>query len=227
MLDLATFTKLKTLDDFQVMEAPLAMRELPEMVLPSVEQRVLRMLVKPKYSVLPEVPLELNWLRRQINWIMADDLELTGISNSWCYVTVRHGIPQDDADTWHLDGGSLRVELIPERNYVWTSDGFQYKTGPVQFPDDFDPVRQDMFTHIGKQLKDAEIKETEGGVWNLLTPFCFHRRRPGTKHRTFIRVTFPDIEIRDCNNTQNPLLPTEAFGRDPVRSFRDKLLRTE
>ncbi len=42
-------------------------------------------------------------------------------------------------------------------------------------------------------------------------------------NRTFVRVCFTDIEARDINNTQNPVLPAYAFERNPVKTFRNNL----
>jgi len=124
--------------------------------------------------------------------------------------------------TGHFDGASLRVELIPERNYVWVdSYPFEYKMGRVDFPDDFDPVRQDLFSYAEDALRDEEVHVAKENHWYLLSPFVFHRRTPESngKNRVFIRVSFIDIEVRDMLCTQNPLLPTQAC-RNP---FRDKL----
>lgn len=217
--------KLKELSDFEIMEAPVHEfgLENPGYGMPAGQQ-VLRMLVKTKYDNAFRIPGQLQWLTREIRQALTLDRAATGIENSWCYVTVRDGVPTDDADAWHLDGASLRTELIPERNYVWTSDGFQYKTGEVAFPEDFDPVRHDLFEYAEFSLEDEPLREAPGHEWYVLSPFCFHRRRPGTVDtRTFIRISFLDIEIRDECCTPNPLLPTQAYGRNPVKSFRDQL----
>lgn len=213
--------RLKTLADFEEMVAPVPMPGIAAPTLPLLDQNILRMLVRPKYGQFA-IPPALAWLEGYIRFFSKFDREETGVQQSWCYVTVRHGVPTDDADEWHMDGSSLRVELIPERNYIFTDKGFDFKTGRVSFCPEFDPVRQNFFPYIMEALKDEPIQESRGG-WCRLPVNCIHRRRPTSEQHTFIRITFPDIEIRDVRCTQNPLLPTEAFGRDPVAMFRNNL----
>ena len=217
------FKKLKSLEDYSTLDAPELLWR--ERINAPDDCMILRMLVRPKYGEW-YIPKELNWLASTIKALSAIDRARTKIRDSWCYVTVRSGPAEDTADVWHFDGGSLRTELIPERNYVWVSDwGFQYKTGNISFPDNFDPVKHDMFSYVEHELRDSPVMGTQAGYWYLVTPFCFHRRNPesNNKQRVFIRISFVDIEIRDINCTQNPLIKTEAFGRDPVKSFRDNL----
>jgi hypothetical protein len=220
------YKKLKTMSDFRTLDAPLPVTASQPENPPSGTQMVLRMLVKPKYGAWA-IPPELAWLSPIIHELAEVDRKLTGIVESWCYVTVRHGIPCTKTDDeWHFDGASFRVEIIPERNYVWVNHtATEYKTGSLEIPDDFDPCVHDLFSFASAQLAEAEVKTTPCKAWSLLNPFCLHRRSPNTpdESRTFIRIAFTDVEGRDVNNTANPLLPTPAYGRDPVRSFRNKL----
>lgn len=220
------FKKIKELSDWSTLDEPKYCFDA-DFEQPREDQQILRMIVKSKYENNIHIPEEIGWLRSEILRLNELDKNLTGIQNSWCYVTVRKGIPYKETDEWHFDGGSLRTELIPERNYICV-DRFptQYKIGGVHFPDDFDPVRHNMFSYAKKTLEDEEIKTIDVNKWYLLTPFCFHRRDPASNDikRLFVRVTFVDIEVRDVRCTQNPLLPTDAYQRDPVSSFRIKLV---
>lgn len=223
------FQKLKTLDDWETLDEPLFVANVTEYRTPPKGQMILRMLVRPKYGDFC-IPEELQWLEEPIRAMALVDKAMTGIEQSWCYVTVRSGSPRRTTDEWHFDGGSVRTELIPERNYVWC-DKFplQYKTGSVHFPKDFDPVKHNMFSYADQALKFEPIKTTLPEKWYMLSPFVFHRRDPASNgiHRTFVRISFVDIEVRDDNCTQNPLLRTDAFGRDPVTSFRNQLIDYE
>lgn len=224
MLD---FTKLKTLEDFEELIPPMEININPPPQSPFDNQMVLRMLVRPKYSNDFFIPDELKWLETHIRAFYDLDTELTGIAKKWVYVTVRHGIEESPDNNWHIDGGSLRVELIPERNYIWVSSyGFEYLTGRVKFSPNFDPVKRNLFNYILDNIVADGGYVAKAQQWYLVHPFVFHKRsiRANGENRTFIRITFPDIEIRDVNCTQNPLLPTESFGRDPVKSFRNKLV---
>lgn len=222
------WTKLKTLDDFRTLKGPEQVPIVSPPIPDAEEQWVLRMLVRPKYGQWV-IPPELEHLRKTLYALSLYDLMTTGITNSWCYVTVRHGPPTCTTDDeWHLDGASLRVELISERNYVWYNHTpMQWIEGTVDFPEDFDPVKQHLFSHMAAQLQDAPIQEAPANQWYRLSPMCLHRRNPKVPNhrRTFYRVSFIDIEVRDEAATQNPLLPTEAYGRNPVQSFRNNLLR--
>lgn len=218
------FQKIKTLDDWNTLDPPLPVLSGFDMN-PPEDQQILRMLVRPKYGTL-KTPNQLTWLDDAIFNLSKLDEELTGIKNSWCYVTVRSGLPFPSTDEWHFDGASLRTELIPERNYVWCSKyGFQYKMGDLGYPEDFDPQTHDMFSYAREQLKDNAILTSQVNQWYLLSPFCIHRRDPESTghHRTFVRISFIDIEVRDLKCTQNPRHPTCSFDRDPVKSFRSKL----
>lgn len=211
--------------DYSSLDAPELLAYQP--IVPEIEDlRILRMLVRPKYGALyiPEIlkPLQLV-ITQMIDW----DKYRTGIEHSWCYVTVRNGICNYETDDeWHFDGASFRTDIIPERNYVWVSHyPFQYKTGKVQWPSDFDPNKHNLFTFAARALSAEPVRTALPKSWYLISPFVLHRRDPASqgKRRTFIRISFPDIEGRDINNTENPLLPTPFFGRDPVNSFRNKL----
>lgn len=220
------YQKLKALSDFAEVDAPATVEIAQPDACPYEEQMILRMLVRPKYGGFV-IPPELEWLRPIILEAAEYDEKLTGIKGGWVYVTVRHGptVSRTD-DEWHLDGASFRTSLIPERNYVWVSHtGPEYKEGKIDWPDDFDPNRHDLFTYASAALAGEPVKVAPEREWLLMPPFCLHRRNPKTQgqYRTFIRVGFPDIEGRDINNTDNPLLPTPFYGRDPVKNFRDNL----
>lgn len=223
------YRKLKTMQDFRTLDAPVPVAMKQPACPPDGSQMILRMLVKPKYGTWA-IPPELAWLESVIRELAEHDAHYTEIEESWCYVTVRHGIPCTKTDDeWHFDGASFRVEIVPERNYVWVNHtATEYKTGTLEIPEDFDPCKHDLFSFAANQLENAAVQETPCKEWSLLNPFCLHRRSPKTppdESRTFIRIAFTDVEGRDINNTPNPLLPTPAFGRDPVRSFRNKLAK--
>lgn len=187
---------------------------------------VLRMLVRPKYGTF-KIPPELDFLKSTIKRFAKIDQQLTGIKDSWCYITIRHGkVTSTTDDEWHFDGSSFRTDIIPERNYIWVNHSpTEFKIGETVIHDDFDPIKHNLFTYMSHQLKDQPIETTKEKTWYLLSPFCLHRRPTITNDdsRTFYRICFTDIEGRDINNTDNPLLPTPFFGRNPVSTFRNNL----
>lgn len=221
------YHKLKTLSDFAHLDAPIPVPVSIAPVCPWENQMVLRMLVRPRYGEFV-ISNALKWLEPTIKRLSDHDRAYTGIRESWCYVTVRHGpLKTMTDDQWHFDGASFRVELIPERNYVWANHtGTEFKTGSIDWPSDFDPLRHNLFTYAAKALESEPVQVTDAQNWYLLNPFCLHRRAPNASFdtRTFVRIAFTEVEGRDVNNTPNPLLYTPTYGRDPVRSFRDKLV---
>lgn len=220
------FQKIKEIEDYKQLDSPeIVGTDLS--VTPDVEsQMILRMLVRPKYGDW-KIPQELEWLRGHILYLSFYDGRITGIKDSWCYITIRHGEVQSVTDDeWHFDGSSFRTDIIPERNYIWVNNHpTEYREGKLDIPQDFNPIEYNLFTFASKQLEKEDIKTCNPYTWYLLSPFCLHRRPPiNTKvKRTFVRICFTDIEGRDINNTENPLLPTPFFGRNPVSSFRNKL----
>jgi hypothetical protein len=223
------FQKIKELSDYNQLDHPEYVMETVPTFVPASESpmMVLRMLVRPKYGDFI-IPAELSFLSQTIKTLADYDVERTGIKDSWCYVTIRHGeVKTKTDDQWHFDGSSFRTDIIPERNYVWVSNHpSEYKVGKLKFPKDFNPVEHNLFTFAEHQLKSKAVKQTQDKTWYLISPFCFHRRPndiPENTIRTFLRICFTDIEGRDVNNTENPLLPTPFFGRNPVQSFRNKL----
>lgn len=224
------YQKLKTMADFARLDAPTPVDAArPHTVQLMGPQMILRMLVKPRYGHF-RIPRQLGWLEHCIMDLMHIDYQLTRIpiDHSWVYVTVRHGpLASQTDDQWHFDGASFRVELIPERNYIWANHtGTEYKTGSVNWPSDFDPIKHNLFTYAARALADEPVQVAEAQKWHMLNPFCLHRRAPSARFdaRTFVRIAFTEIEGRDANNTPNPLLHTPTYGRDPVKSFRDKLV---
>ena len=220
------YKKIKTLADFAELDCPSEVIAAAPRKPPEDSMMILRMMVLPKYGnyIIPD---QLQWLKPAIFDMSDADEKITGIKHSWCYVTVRHGPVQSVTDdAWHFDGASFRTGLIPERNYIWCSDHpCQYKTGKLNIPGDFDPLKHNLFTFAAKQLENEPIQYAQPKAWYMINPFCLHRRDPASngQSRTFIRISFPDIEGRDINNTQNPLMPTPAWGRDPVKEFRNNL----
>ena len=221
------FQKIKEINDYQNLDIPEYVNCSNPKIPKKESLMILRMLVRPKYGKF-KIPKELKFLEKTIKELSKYDVKRTGIKDSWCYITVRHGLINTKTDDeWHFDGSSFRTDIIPERNYIWVDNNpTEYKHGNLEIPLDFDPIKHNLFNLADFQLKDKKIIKSTEKLWYLLSPFCLHRRpkiNNNTK-RTFYRICFTDIEGRDINNTQNPLLHTEFFGRNPVKNFRNKLL---
>lgn len=221
------FKKLKEISDYQFLDSPEPVDYSSSIIPSDTKMYVLRMLVRPKYGDF-KIPDTLAFLTDTIHSLSDYDRARTGIHDSWCYVTIRHGavLSQTD-DDFHFDGSSFRIDIIPERNYIWANHTpTEYKRGILNFPSDFDPIKHNLFQFAEHQLRDSPIEQCNAFSWYLLSPFCLHRRQRmlADTRRTFYRICFSDIEGRDINNTHNPLLSTPFYGRNPVKSFRNKLI---
>lgn len=197
---------------------------------PYDEQYILRMPIKINGSEL-KVPYELNWLMPLIEAANFYQTEKLKVHHNFCYVTVRHGLVKSVTDDeWHVDGFSTRITHIPEQNYIWSNCyPTEYVLLPIKFPSDFDPLKHNIHKYIQKQIakKKPEVKLLSEFNMLCLDPYVIHRRPPNIPEgtiRTFIRISFVPIEIRDDNNTKNALLYVPDCGLDGVKQFRDNLL---
>ena len=134
------FQKIKEIQDYNQLDAPELVSVVNKPDIANHEElMVLRMLVRPKYGkfIIPE---SLKFLEETILELSAIDVLRTGIEESWCYVTIRHGeVKSETDDEWHFDGSSFRTDIIPERNYIWVDNNpTEYKEGNLSIPEDFE-----------------------------------------------------------------------------------------
>ena len=177
---------------------------------PSERQYVLRMLIKKSRGEY-QIPEELQWCLPLIETSIAYQRNVIGINHSFCYLTIRHGeVTSINDDEWHADGFSMRINHIPEQNYVWTDIlPTEYVVKPIDLYN-FNPLTQNIHTRIGNEItSDDEIKTLLPKTIYCMDPYVIHRRPSilDKTQRTFIRLSFTPIEINDINNTINPLMP--------------------
>lgn len=196
--------------------------------IPEKRQYILRVLVKRPFEDFG-LPPELSWLKLLIEKASQYQLNVLRIKQPFCYITVRSGIVDSVTDDeWHVDGFSQTITHLPEQNYIWTDHTpTEFVARPFLFPKDFDTSKH----NIHLLFQDSIIKSTYVFQLNpktlyCLDPYVVHRRPILTKgiHRTFVRLSFTPIEIIDCNNTFNPLLPTD-YRRDGRKDFMNQLAR--
>lgn len=194
---------------------------------PDERQYILRMLIGTAYDGM-HIPKEITWAFPLIEMAVEYQNNAVGIRHPFCYITIRHGeVTTLTDDEWHVDGFSMRVNHLPEQNYIWTNTApteILHDT-PVEFSKDFDPLRHDInkvFQKVAKEPR-AKISPLETDTLYCIDPYIAHRRPPITKgiQRTFVRLSFTPIEIDDVNNTPNPLLPRD-YTRDGLE-FRNQL----
>lgn len=191
-----------------------------ELQCPEDRQYILRMVVRVEGKEYL-FPPQFDWLRPMFDVSLSNQKAL-GVDHPFCYITVRHGIVNSEADDeWHVDGFSMRIPHVPEQNYVWCSKvGTEYAYTDVYFPTDFDPLVHNVHTFLERFVSN-EIGTCKEKTVYCLDPYLLHRRPARTNgiFRTFVRVSFVPIEIDDFNNTQNPLLPRE-YNRDGLEYRR-------
>lgn len=196
---------------------------------PKDPQYILRMLIKRNFSDFA-IPQEYEWVRPMIDAAMKNQDEI-GIRHPFCYLTIRNGpITSVNDDQWHVDGFSLNFSHLPEQNYIWSSnDPTEFVVQKWYFPLDFNPLKHNIHHFFQDHLPYAKIEQMEPKALYMIDPYIVHRRPPMTEDkmsesRTLVRVSFIPIEVRDINNTPNPLMATD-YTEDRVKTFRDKLLR--
>lgn len=194
-------------------------------LVPLDRQYILRMPLRLGNSVLL-VPDDLKWIASKVHDADEHQKAYFGNRKNNCYITIRHGIANSTTDDeWHVDGFSVRIPHAPERNYVW-SDRFptEFLLKNYRFPEDFDPLKHDVNEYIKCNSGGGYIWRPEPRQWVLIDPYCVHRRQSVSSGvlRTFVRITFTDIEIKDGRNQFNPLL-RGRIATHPPNDFKKTL----
>jgi hypothetical protein len=195
---------------------------------PAEKQYVLRILIRDNVDQSFMLPEELMWVLPML--MLADEYQnnVLGIKHSFVYITVRHGFVESTTDDeWHVDGFSTKVSHIPEQNYIWCNN---YPTevliNPMKIPSTFDPSKHNLQYYIQDNAHEGNIITTAAENVYCIDPYVIHRRPtvPIGAKRTFVRISYVPIAIRDKNNTPNSLLPTINYLEDGVAK-RNTLLR--
>lgn len=216
------------LDQYSEPNGPEKVSDPIDLDTPENRQYILRMLVREPFGDM-QVPDHLGWIQPLLSRAQAHQRSM-GIRQPFCHVTVRHGeVTSEKDDEWHVDGFSMNVTHLPEQNYAWVNcHPTQYVEEAINIPDDFNAHKH----HIHKFFQDTlATRETNVKTFDEKCLYCFdpyviHRRPtvPQGTERTFVRISFCPMEIRDVNNTQNPHIPRE-YERDGVKEFRENLER--
>lgn len=207
---------------------------LVQINVPEEEQFILRMLIQRPLLGGQFIPKEYRWVNPILEKAYEYQRKVVGIIHPYVYLTIRHGIVATEKDDeWHVDGFSMKINHLPEQNYIWSNTiSTEYLIKPIQFHPRFDPFEHNVHYYIQDSLSvlDKPHKMIQNNVY-CIDPYVIHRRpKEATgKQRTFVRVSFCPIEIMDDNNTQNPLFPVAVpkYNLDGVKDFRDKLKRFE
>lgn len=201
--------RIVSLNEFSDDTTPIELSKI-DVQCPYDDQYILRMPVcvngKDFYC-----PVELLWLAPLFETAYKHQIEVLKVKHSFCYITVRHGIVKSVLDDeWHVDGFSTKITHIPEQNYIWSNiNGTEYCDVSTEFPDDFDPMVHNVNSYLAKFVEESDIKTCNPKTMYCLDPYVLHRRPTASsgQKRTFVRISFVPIEIRDVNNTHNPIMP--------------------
>jgi hypothetical protein len=186
-------------------------------------QFVLRMPVQvPEHKGL-HIPPELHWLESFVAECQYHQ-KAARIHHAYTYITVRHGPTCTTTDDlWHVDGFSMRIPHAPEQDYVWTNyHSTEALLQPQRLPDTFHPLRHNIHQCFQDTAIESNIEVMEAGRCYLMDPCVIHRRPPQIPkgfYRTFVRVSFVPIPIRDNANTINPLLSPQPGNNSPDFRF--------
>lgn len=219
-------TNALNLDQYSEANGPDRLGQL-DLNTPDDRQYVLRMLIKEPFGEF-QIPNELEWLEPLVSRAYAHQLKM-GVRQPFCHVTVRHGeVTSEKDDEWHVDGFSMNVTHLPEQNYAWVNRyPTEYMERGFDIPEDFDPQKHNIHLLFQDLMNgDEDVKTFDEETVYCFDPYVLHRRPevPTGIERTFIRVSFTPMEIKDVNNTQNPLIPRD-YDRDGVEEFRNQLER--
>lgn len=191
---------------------------------------VLRMLIKTRFSEF-KIPQSLSWVEPMINISYLHQINVLNIRHPFCYLTIRQGLGDYFVDNdWHVDGFSQSTTHLPEQNYLWCNKfPTEYVSKRIPFPHDFDTDKHNIHLFIQEHISaEDEIKSLKESHIYCIDPYVIHRKPKfsNLEFRTFIRVSFTQVEIADVNNTINPLIET-GYTRYGVKELRDKLVRYE
>ena len=180
---------------------------------PPVEpQFVLRMPIQVPGKKGLYIPSDLLWLESFIEECQYSQNTMR-VHHDFVYITVRHGpMCTTTDDLWHVDGFSMRIPHLPEQDYLWTDrHPTEALLQPQRLSASFHPLRHNIHHTFQDTADESNIVVLESGRCYLTDPRVIHRRPqiPKGLWRTFVRVSFVPIPIRDNTNTCNPLLPLQ------------------
>lgn len=139
------------------------------------------------------------------------------------YLTVRSGpLKSVNEDEFHADGfqGISIPRHIPEQNYIWADC---YPTVFAAQPynvEDLNPEIHNFHSYFNACTDPAHTYRAEERGLYIIDPYHVHARPtiPAGIQRSFFRLCFSPVEIRDDTNTPNPHLQRGPYNRDDIRN---------
>lgn len=201
--------RIVSLKEFSDDVSPIEIKKI-DVQCPYDEQYILRMTICMNGQDF-YCPPELLWLSPLFDAAYKHQTNVMKLKHTFCYITVRHGTVKSVLDDeWHVDGFSTKITHIPEQNYIWSNNNCtEYCDVSTEFPDDFNPLIHNVNSYLAQFVEEDEIKTCKPTTLYCLDPYILHRRPAVAfgQERTFVRISFVPIEIRDVNNTPNRIIP--------------------
>lgn len=196
------------------------------LVFPENPLYILRMLIRSQNEDQYSAPDNLFFLKPFIDACIAYQKKYVRVRHPFLYLTVRHGpVVSETDDEWHVDGFSMKYNHLPEQSYIWANHSpTQFGTVELDIKG-FNPAKHNIHKLIQRHNPLPAVGSRPNAIY-CIDPYIIHRRPPNLNKdawRSFVRVTFSPIEIRDVNNTLNPFVVSNN-DFDGVKQFRDKLL---
>ncbi len=219
-MDYNRVNKILNLDQYNKINTAIKVGNI-EINLPKEDIYILRMPLSQQLDFneyfLPE---KYKFLQEFVGRCIEYQKNIIKIRHPFMYLTIRHGeVKSVTDDKWHVDGFSLRYNHLPEQNYIWCSSNATEVSLSKTDLSEFNPFKE----NIHKKFSGENTYKCKDKTIYCLDPYVIHRRPPNTAGiRSFIRLSFTPIEIKDLNNTVNPLIDYNK-NYDGVKEYRDKL----
>ena len=190
---------------------------------PEEDLYLLRFLVKQPGSVFT-IPQKIQFLQGLIEECAKyQQANFPDYEDRFVYLTVRSGeLKSVNEDQFHVDGfqGISVPRHIPEQNYIWANCHPTLMALQPYFMEQLDPAVHNMHDFFDEKTSmDNVYGGFEKGLY-IIDPYHVHARPsiPDGTLRSFFRLCFSPVEIRDDTNTVNEHLPRGPYNREDIRN---------
>lgn len=193
--------------------------------------RILRTPIKRAGDLNLYIPQELERFVSLLKHVLETELIANDdYLNSHGHITVEHTYIEKNnvqrVPGWHVDGfqGARQHTHSSEHSYLWCSiQPAEFCIQPF-FINHIDSARHSVFAEFERQAQDINVFSGLANHIYLIDPYIVHRSTPmkESNWRTFVRITFSDIELEDPMNTVNKMIPL-AQNYESRIDHRDRL----
>ncbi len=190
---------------------------------PEEEIYALRYLIKQPGSDFV-IPQALSFLKEIIQSCASYQRKFfPDFDGRFVYITIRSGIVKStNEDSFHVDGfqGLSVPRHIPEQNYIWADSYPTIFSLQSHFVEHLDPQRHNFHDYFNRHTRaNTLVPALEKSVY-IIDPYHIHARPyiPPNTMRSFLRICFSPVEIRDDTNMINKWLPRGPYNRDDIRN---------